>query len=86
MQSQRSVRPARSACSESACRLRPSGQFQAGFTLKAGDQVDVVALKSTGVVEVAKDLSAKSVDKTSHHQSDPSSNSAADWSGRGSKR
>lgn len=53
------------------------------ITLKAGDKVDVVALKSTGVVQVVKDLSAKSATKAASHSD--SGKSTADWSGRGFK-
>jgi hypothetical protein len=60
---------------------------QAAITLKTGDKVDVVALKSTGVVQVVKDLSAKTVNKfnKSHADGDKSGKSSADWSGRGIK-
>jgi hypothetical protein len=63
---------------------------QVAITLKTGDKVDVVALKSTGVVQVANDLSAKTVNNfnNSHKSSTDgakSGKSSADWSARGFK-
>jgi hypothetical protein len=52
-------------------------------TLKSGDLVDIVALQSTGVAQVAKDLSAKSSAIAKGPRMGNHGRSTADWSARG---